>query len=586
MGDPRRRLLAAFASLAIATTALGFIAPPANAEQTTTTSSETTPATTPTESAAPAPTSQPSEPTTAAPEPSPAQAPTQEPAARVTEAAPEPAAAPPAPTKIRTEAIAGGPTSTGQSILAQLPLTRNVAPLYNRAYFEHWIDADGDGCDTRAEVLLEESFIPATTGPGCTVLTGQWDSRYDGASWTAASDVDIDHMVPLAEAWRSVAWSWTVEQRTAFANDLGYAHSLEAMTDSLNQSKGDKDPATWMPAVNQCDYAINWVTTKWRWNIGVDPEERTALEGYLNGTQCGTTAVALPAKMITDPSQQKYPLYKIVYDSTIFEMVPDSGGTEVPRQLSYEKWRDVYNFQTPTPAATDFVKYPWSPTVYAVTFWPGGENYWMWTGLSFAQWQTAGYPTPRNAGWIKDSYYYQWGTSSEIFVEGADGVNHKLSYQEWADSGFRNYVKRSNEGYMKLTWAPEFARMSNLSTGAGRPMGYAEWQEEAFPTPQAVQRIPGDKFYKDCGSSTIWYAGPGMNRPVSLREWQDAGSPAPTVSGNCSSPAPAPAPAPAPEPVYYANCDAVRAAGKAPLYSWQPGYRPGLDGDGNGVACQ
>lgn len=288
--------------------------------------------------------------------------------------------------------------------------------------------------------------------------------------------------------------------------------------------------------------------------------------------------------MITDPSQQKYPLYKIVYDSTIFEMVPDSGGTEVPRQLSYEKWRDVYNFQTPSSASTDFVKYPWSPTVYAVTFWPGGENYWMWTRLSFAQWQTAGYPTPRHAGWIKGSYFYKWGTSPEIFVEGEDGVNHKLTSAEWAASGSRPYVDRGNEGFMRLTWAPEFARMSSLSSGAGRPMGYNEWQEEAFPTPRAVQRITGDKFYKDCGSSTIWYAGPGMNRPVSLQEWQGAGSPSPTVTGTCSSPSPTPTPTPT--PVYYANCSEVRAAGAAPLYSWQPGYRSGLDADSDGVACE
>lgn len=233
------------------------------------------------------------------------------------------------------------------------------------------------------------------------------------------------------------------------------------------------------------------------------------------------------------PTTQQYPLYKILYDSTIYELKPDSTGNQVPVPLSYENWRDVYKFRTPTPASTDFVKYPWSPTVYAVTFWPGGENFWMWTRLSFAQWQTAGYPTPRNAGWIKGSYYYKWGTTSELFVEGEDGVNHKLTGAEWAASGYRAYVDRGNEGFMKVTWAPEVARMSNLSTGAGRPMGYNEWQQEAFPTPRAVQRITGDQFYKDCNSSTIWYAGPGMNRPVSLQEWQGAGSPGPTILGTC-----------------------------------------------------
>lgn len=240
-----------------------------------------------------------------------------------------------------------------------------------------------------------------------------------------------------------------------------------------------------------------------------------------------------PPPTTPPPTTQQYPLYKILYDSTIYELKPDSAGNQVPVPLSYENWRDVYNFRTPTPASTDFVKYPWSPTVYAVTFWPGGENSWMWTRLSFAQWQTAGYPAPRNAGWIKGSYYYKWGTTSELFVQGEDGVNHKLTGDEWAASGYRAYDDRGNEGFMKVTWAPEVARMSNLSTGAGRPMGYSEWQQEAFPTPLAVQRITGDQFYKDCASTTIWYAGPGMNRPVSLQEWQGAGSPGPTILGTC-----------------------------------------------------
>lgn len=301
--------------------------------------------------------------------------------------------------------------------------------------------------------------------------------------------------------------------------------------------------------IDEYDAAGNWVDgqskkiEKSRWveamNFTYTPTSanvaKASLQVAIEGT--GITAYVDNVQMLAQqaPAQQKYPLYKIVYDSTIFEMIPNSSGSEVPTQLSFEKWRDVYNFQAPAPASTDFVKYPWSPTVYAVTFWPGGESSWMWTPLSYQQWLTAGTPTPRNAGWIKDSYYYQWGTSPEIFVEGADGINHKLTYQEWADSGFRNYAQRASEGYLKLTWAPELARMSNLSTGAGRPLGYTEWQEEAFPTPRAVQRITGDQFYKDCSSTTVWYAGPGMNRPVNFQEWQRAGSPSPTITGTCSA---------------------------------------------------
>ncbi|MGY4858044.1 hypothetical protein [Cryobacterium sp. AP23] len=222
-------------------------------------------------------------------------------------------------------------------------------------------------------------------------------------------------------------------------------------------------------------------------------------------------------------------LYKIVYDATIYELVTNPDGTQTPVRLSYEKWRDVYGLQDPEPAATDFVKYPWSETVYAVTFWPGGEGNWLWTPLTYPMWEAAKFPTPRIAGWIKDSYFYKWATSDELFVEGPDGVNHKLSYKEWANSGFRAFFIRADEGFIKLSWAPELARISSLGTGAGRPLGYAEWQGEGFPTPLVVQRMDNELFYMACDSTDIWYAGPGMNRRISFQEWRAAGAPTATA---------------------------------------------------------
>ena len=98
------------------------------------------------------------------------------------------------------------------------PLTDAVARLavaaedrtgYDRTLFRHWIDADGDCQTTRAEVLIAETLAPVTftTTGNCTVATGQWFSYYDGITETVASNIDIDHMVPLAEAWDSGARS-------------------------------------------------------------------------------------------------------------------------------------------------------------------------------------------------------------------------------------------------------------------------------------------------------------------------------------------------------------------------------------------
>ncbi len=111
-----------------------------------------------------------------------------------------------------------------------------------------------------------------------------WYSEYDGATWTAASDLDIDHMVPLAEAWRSGASSWTTAQRQSFANDLTRPQ-LIAVTDNVNQAKGDLDPAKWLPSrtAYRCTYVRAWVHVKYHWNLSVDSAEKSALQSVLNG---------------------------------------------------------------------------------------------------------------------------------------------------------------------------------------------------------------------------------------------------------------------------------------------------------------
>ncbi|WP_241977831.1 cell wall-binding repeat-containing protein [Cryobacterium sp. TMS1-13-1] len=121
--------------------------------------------------------------------------------------------------------------------------------------------------------------------------------------WTNPSDVDIDHMVPLSEAWKSGAYAWTAEQRRAYANDLGLGASLVAVTDNVNQSKGDSDPASWMPPASSvtCRYATDWVLVKYRWNLSIDSAESTVLNGILAGG-CGTASVDVPAKGGTLPA--------------------------------------------------------------------------------------------------------------------------------------------------------------------------------------------------------------------------------------------------------------------------------------------
>lgn len=154
---------------------------------------------------------------------------------------------------------------------------------YSRDLFKLWVDADGDGCDTRAEVLIAEADTAPTVGSSCSLSGGRWYSYYEGGYQTSSSALDIDHMVALAEAWDSGAGTWTSARREAYANDLGDSRSLVAVTASLNRSKGDQDVAEWLPPINQCRYVKDWVATKIRWSLTVDTAERAALQQVASG---------------------------------------------------------------------------------------------------------------------------------------------------------------------------------------------------------------------------------------------------------------------------------------------------------------
>lgn len=210
--------------------------------------------------------------------------------------------------------LVAAPATADVVTAAQLPallssVAETTTPAYNRDRFEHWIDADGDGCNTRYEVLIEESLTPVTVGAGCTLTGGTWVSVLDGASATSPAEVEIDHLVALAEAWRSGASSWTDEQRRAFANDLDVPYALNAVSSASNQAKADKDPAEWLPsnAEFRCEYSISWILMKYRWSLAADPAEISALEG-LFADECGATEVTLPAVMMTnDPGPDPEP---------------------------------------------------------------------------------------------------------------------------------------------------------------------------------------------------------------------------------------------------------------------------------------
>lgn len=177
--------------------------------------------------------------------------------------------------------------------IGDLPVAAENRTGYSRDLFQHWIDADGDGCSTRNEVLIAEAEEAPSVGSGCSLSGGRWYSYYDGLSWTLTSDIDIDHMVPLAEAWDSGARTWTSTERKNYANDLGYYGSLVGVTDNENQEKSDADPAEWMPDLQKCRYLKEYVSVKIRWGLSVDSTEKSALTNLTSANGCGSQAVSV-----------------------------------------------------------------------------------------------------------------------------------------------------------------------------------------------------------------------------------------------------------------------------------------------------
>lgn len=156
------------------------------------------------------------------------------------------------------------------------------APMkgYTRERFKHWT-SQGESCDTREFVLRREGE-DVKTDKACKVISGRWRSVYDDKVVTGPGELDIDHTVPLANAWRTGAADWTDERRSEFANDTRNPQ-LIAVTAATNRSKGDQDPSQWKPPATGvwCTYAVHWIRVKAVYALGVTEAERGALKDML-----------------------------------------------------------------------------------------------------------------------------------------------------------------------------------------------------------------------------------------------------------------------------------------------------------------
>ena len=160
-------------------------------------------------------------------------------------------------------------------------------PSYDRElYFGSWTDEDGDCQNTRAEVLIQESLsvLGFRSSSNCVVDNGEWLDPYTNNLYYFASELDVDHVVPLYNAWQSGAYLWNDFKREEFANDMIFDDHLIAVDKYQNRQKGAKDPSEWMPANSDfhCEYVAIWIEIKYLWELTITSSEYKFLDTVIS----------------------------------------------------------------------------------------------------------------------------------------------------------------------------------------------------------------------------------------------------------------------------------------------------------------
>ncbi len=184
----------------------------------------------------------------------------------------------------------------------------DVNEPYNRSkHFGTWIHDKTDGTcyNTRAKVLIRDSKTPVTFNPkGCTVVSGTWDEPYVGNVVTSASDIQIDHFVPLKNTYISGGWKWDYSKRCLYANFMGNDFHLISADGPQNMKKGDKTPEGYMPPNKAyvCQYLEQWLKVKLIWELGLTPPEKDAVVSLISQNHCDLSKFNYAAK---DLQQQR-----------------------------------------------------------------------------------------------------------------------------------------------------------------------------------------------------------------------------------------------------------------------------------------
>ncbi|WP_229053693.1 hypothetical protein [Aeromicrobium sp. Leaf350] len=247
-------------------------------------------------------------------------------------------------------------------------------------------------------------------------------------------------------------------------------------------------------------------------------------------------------------------LYRVAYTGEIWQVENFDGGGYT-HALTFEEYSALED-KSFKPAPTDYVKYPWSQKLYGVTFFGSNPESWLWDPLTLQQWQAAGSPAPRNAGYIKGSEIFKFSGSSELFLEEDTSIYgeeseeeilasipaHKLTFNEWAATGFRGPVELTAE-IKRLSWDSSGAIFIDYN-GYGDQLTLQEYQSIGSPTPQVVAHLPGDNpasysVYRQenpADARLVYYNGNfDYKKILTFNEWNASGRPTPgSPVGSCS----------------------------------------------------
>lgn len=194
----------------------------------------------------------------------------------------------PSPTTTAVPVQVPSPVSAAPAYTA-LTVSTSQAPGYNRALFgSAWADLDHNGCNQREDTIMRDTGAARVERKGvCRAdMTGHpYVDPYTGVTLTAPSQIQIDHVVSLGDAWRSGAASWTPQQRHAYANDFDV---LWAVQGKANEEKSDKTPDEWLPPdpARRCDFERRYVAIKIKYHLTITPATRAALDTLV--AMCGS----------------------------------------------------------------------------------------------------------------------------------------------------------------------------------------------------------------------------------------------------------------------------------------------------------